>query len=351
MGKNVVLAVFTLQGGGAERVVLTLAKALVESGNRATVVIFKDHIDYDVPSGVDLVLFPYERFRVLPRALRFSWAARSFDKFISRHCGVPDLVLSNLVPVDRVLSNSHLPHVYHVLHSPLSDEIRHVLKNETNATLKRIYRFKPVIAVSKAVEKDYRQFIDQPLDSITIFNPILPKEIERLSTQPIEIDRPYIVHVGSFKKAKRHDLLLKAYSKTEKTHKLLLLGQGKLREEAERQVEKLNLSNDVIFLGFKANPYPYIKNAKLLVLSSEIEGLGMVLIEALQLGTPAISFDCDHGPREILPPTSLVPFGDTAGLARKIDEILTAPLPVKLSVPKHFLPDHVVKQYLALGRS
>lgn len=64
----------------------------------------------------------------------------------------------------------------------------------------------------------------------------------------------------------------------------------------------LNIEKDVIFLGFKDNPYKYINKSKIFAFTSLREGFPMVLLESLASGTPVISTDCKTGPREILAP-------------------------------------------------
>ena len=81
---------------------------------------------------------------------------------------------------------------------------------------------------------------------------------------------------------------------------MVILGEGKDKNTLQALIEKENLSEDVLLLGFKENPYPIFKNAKFLVLSSKFEGFPMVLLESLKLGTPVVSFDCTSGPNEII---------------------------------------------------
>ncbi|HFB83548.1 MAG TPA: glycosyltransferase, partial [Thermodesulfatator sp.] len=85
---------------------------------------------------------------------------------------------------------------------------------------------------------------------------------------------------------------------------------------------------DVSLVGFRANPYPFIARADLVALSSIREGLPTVLIEALALGTPVVSTDCPHGPREILAEGRygpLVPVGDATSLAQAMYQTLSSP--------------------------
>ena len=83
-------------------------------------------------------------------------------------------------------------------------------------------------------------------------------------------------------------------------YKLVFCGTGELEEEIKQKVEKLKLSEKVIFLGWQENVYKWMKNSKLLVCTSDNEGFPMNLIEAMACGTKIVSSNCKFGPNEIL---------------------------------------------------
>ena len=94
-------------------------------------------------------------------------------------------------------------------------------------------------------------------------------------------------------------------------------------------VDELGLTRDVDMPGFVDNPFAYMANASVFVLSSAWEGLPGVLIQALACGCPVVSTDCPSGPSEILEAGrygELVPVGDAAALAAAIARTLDAPL-------------------------
>ena len=130
----------------------------------------------------------------------------------------------------------------------------------------------------------------------------------------------------------------------------MLLGTGPLKEKAEAQVRELGLEDRVIFAGFHANPYPVIAQSKGMVLSSDYEGLGLVILEALALDRPVISTDCPSGPGEILPPQNLVPVGDVPALAKAMAAMDRDPAGFAAPLRSEFLPEHAVAAYLALAR-
>ena len=70
--------------------------------------------------------------------------------------------------------------------------------------------------------------------------------------------------------------------------KTIWIGDGELREEAERKIKELNLNNNVNLIGFKKNPYKYLAQSKTFLLTSDWEGFGLAAFEALALGVPAV---------------------------------------------------------------
>ena len=348
MKKTIVLAIFTLQGNGAERFALTLAKGLIDAGHEAHIVYFKNIIDLPIPEGVKLHFFDYQKYRVIPKFMRAGFAAKAFDNFILKNIGIPDLVLSNLFPVDFVLSKSQLPNVHLVIHNTTSLEYGERLEG-MRKELTKIYLAKPCVAVSKGVETDFIKVFGSESRITTIYNPINVDQVISTANEYVpEIEGPYIVNVGKFKQQKRHDILIKAYTKANLQEKLVLVGTGELLESSKKLVKSLGIEDKVIFTGFKKNPYPYIKHAKLMVVSSDFEGLGLVILEALALGTPVISTNCPSGPSEILRSDCLVELGESSALPDKISIALQQSDNDPITLDGKFLPDYAVSKYLDL---
>ncbi|AMD00104.1 N-acetylgalactosamine-N,N'-diacetylbacillosaminyl-diphospho-undecaprenol 4-alpha-N-acetylgalactosaminyltransferase [Halomonas chromatireducens] len=114
---------------------------------------------------------------------------------------------------------------------------------------------------------------------------------------------------------------------------------------------ELGLDNKVVMLGYRTNPYPFIQNAKALILTSDAEGLPRVLIEALLLHTPVISVDCPSGPREILTDSLadyLVDQDDEKGLAEAIARMDSSPVEVDERYYQQFLTENVLPKFEAL---
>lgn len=348
MKKKVVLAIFTLQGNGAERFALTLAKGINDAGHEAHIVYFKNIIDLPIPEGVQTHFFNYQKFRAIPKFMRAGIASKAFDKFVLKQIGTPDLVLSNLFPVDFILCRSQLPNVHMVIHNTTSQEYAGRLDNKTLAQLKNIYLSKPCVGVSQGVTDDFKKLFGSE-NITTIYNPIDLDSIHAAANEYVpEINGPYIVNVGKFKAQKRHDILIQAYAKANIREKLVLVGTGELMEQSKALVKSLNIEDKVIFAGFKKNPYPYIKHAKLMVVSSDFEGFSIAILESLALGKPVISTDCPSGPNEILLSSNLVPVQDFSAMAEKMGMAVKNEKDFYQKIDDKFLLHKAVNLYLNL---
>jgi glycosyltransferase involved in cell wall biosynthesis len=148
------------------------------------------------------------------------------------------------------------------------------------------------------------------------------------------IERPaetFIVSVARLDEGQKdHKTLLRAFAQVRaqrlSSADLVLIGEGRDEAALEQLAVELGIRTSVHFLGFCSNPFPYIRQAEMLVLSSRYEGFGMVLGEAMALGTPVISTDCPTGPRDLLEGGKaglLVPIGEVEEMARAIERLHT----------------------------
>lgn len=138
-----------------------------------------------------------------------------------------------------------------------------------------------------------------------------------------------ILAVGRLHEQKGFDLLLQAWKPIEKTYSdwsLRIVGEGPKRAELEAQIESQSLKR-VVLAGATNNVLDEYEAASIFVLSSRYEGFSLVLAEAMWCGTPCVSFDCPHGPAELLADDRgwLVPNGDIAELTAQIAYALSHP--------------------------
>lgn len=353
--KIVVLVINCLQGGGAERVVLTLGQGFYELGYEVHILRFKPLVEYDLGPNLNYHVLRFKPYKLIPGSERRDRIfARAVDKYVSQNIGQPDIVLSNLDRADSILSNSKLPNIFYVIHNTVSLLYKF---NKTSAADDRkskminIYSKHPCICVSKGAEKDFIKSFGDITPTIAIHNPIDRDGIKKQADAFVPDYQNYIIHVGSFKDAKRHDLLVKAYAQTDQSMPLLLLGQGKHKSETEQLVKELNLEEKVVFLGFCENPFPYIKNAQFKILTSDWEGFALVIAEALVLGTPVISTNCPSGPSELLPENNLMPMGDIDAIAEKMRQAMNNPQKFHAPFDEKLLPAQIATEYVGFAHS
>jgi glycosyltransferase involved in cell wall biosynthesis len=220
-------------------------------------------------------------------------------------------------------------------------------------SLQKIYNGLNIITVSDGIKDDLLTIIEIKPQSIqTIHNPIDREHITRLALEPNPVQEDdYIIHVGRFDPAKRHDILLKAFALSNLNTKLVLVGDGSERDKIIAWIDTFGLHDKVIMCGFIQNPYPIIKNAKLLLLSSVHEGFGVVIVEALMLGTPVVSTDCKSGPNEIMTGSLaayLVSVNDVEKLSETLQRIYHNPYVIPNTLMDQFLPATIVRSYMDL---
>ncbi len=166
--------------------------------------------------------------------------------------------------------------------------------------------FDSIYCVSKQASESFKEKIGRKEGVFVLYNPVNEKKVRELSVSKCEVqfnsNTFNIISVGRFTHEKGFDRLLLIHKKLILNgffHHLYILGEGKDRKFLEQIIEQNNLCNTVTLLGFSPNPYNYMKQADLLVCSSRAEGYSLVVAEALVLGIPVISTDC-NGPCELL---------------------------------------------------
>jgi len=194
-----------------------------------------------------------------------------------------------------------------------------------------------IVTVSKGVADSVSRELDIPKEKVTtIYNPVVSPEIDKLKTQnpehPWFADNgpPIILGCGGLTSRKGFPVLIRAFARVSEQRqcRLVILGDGELREQIEQLVSELSLQEKVALPGWSDNPYSAMSRASLFVLSSHYEGLPGALIQSLACGCPCVSTDCPSGPAEILQDGEigpLVPVGDHIALADAMAHTLDNP--------------------------
>ena len=168
-------------------------------------------------------------------------------------------------------------------------------------------KFDNVVCVSRDVERSFKSIYGNEFDTEVIYNVIDDFSIKEKANENVEgysFDKkiPTIVSVGRLSPEKRFDRLIKAHKTLLDegfSNKLLIIGEGDEREKLEQLIKTSDLQDTVTLAGFRSNPYPYIKNADLLVCSSDYEGFSSFVAEGLILGKAIVTTNCG-GMEELL---------------------------------------------------
>jgi len=284
MKKNILLFLKNLKGRGVSKVYLNLAKALVLNGYTTYIVIRENIIDFDT-DGLNIIIFENN-------------ITQNIDNFILEKN--IEFIISNNVKLLENIKNLPQDKIYYSVHMLWGERIFKNLRFKKLWELKKEYKNKNVIAISEAVKNDLLKKIKiKPKRIEIIYDMFDFDDIQNKSTEFVPNENNYILNIGAFSKEKNHKLLLEVYKNLNTNMDLVLIGKGKLENKIKNYAKKLGIETKVKFLGFQKNPYPYIKNAKLMLLTSKDEGLPGTAIESLYLNTPVVSSD-SKGIRDIL---------------------------------------------------
>lgn len=333
------LAIFlpSLAGGGAERMMLNLARGAVEAGVTVDLVVasgdgpFRDL----VPAEVELIDLASGRIlSALPGLVRYLRRRRPQALLAAMdHANMVALWARALARVPTQVCVS--------VRSTLSQEAENApsLGGRWMPHLARIFypAARAVIAVSQGVADDLAMLIGPGRARLVVIpNPVVTPDLLRLAGDAPDHpwlgpgQPPVILAAGRLAPQKDYPTLIRAFAALVEGRdlRMVILGEGPERPALEALVGDLGLAGRVDLPGFRENPFAYMARARLFVLSSAWEGLPGVLIQAMACGTPVVSTDCPSGPREILEDGRLgplVPVGDVTALAEALARTLDRP--------------------------
>lgn len=361
---RILMIIDGLPGGGAEKTVLTLSRGLVEMGHQVSLFSLRKVCDYTVPEGIDYQVVQDHCKKPWRKLTELCRRARLLDEAVKKaeEKGKFDIVFSHLHKTDRIVAHTRaLDHskVWYCVHGMFSFSY---LRNRQGlsrwfkrAKIRRVYENGQVVAVSNAVLHDLTHNLGIHFKrQAVIHNPFDIDSIQQLAAEPFELQgQEYIIHVGRFHEHKRHDRLLRAFAKTGIPAQLVMMGNGtqKQIEQLQDLAADLGIADKVQFRAFVPNPYPWIKHARQLVLSSDCEGFGNVLVEAIICQTPAVSTRCPGGPSEIL--TGELARGlsemNDEGLAKTMLEVWQHPPAIDNTTISTYGIEAICRQYSALA--
>ncbi len=210
---------------------------------------------------------------------------------------------------------------------------RWILKQLVRAVM---WRADALTCVSQDMVEQYRAVFDDPRH-VAVYN-IVDDRQSRLRMME-RVDHPWLVRkegpvvvaAGRLASWKGFADLIRAMALlvVKMPARLLILGDGPLRPSLQALVGELGLEDSVHLCGYVDNPLKYFARADVFALSSHVEGLPNVLVEAMMCGCTPVSTDCPTGPREVLADGAfgyLVPVGNPPAMAAGIAQALVHPI-------------------------
>ena len=317
-----------LSGGGAERVMVTLMNSFIEQNHQVRVV-YTESIEepvYQLDNRIEQVYMqmecPMKSSSIPTKIFKRIWkypAIRKQAKLFK-----PDFVISFL----KAQNND-------VLAALLGTRIPVIIGDHTNVDRKYPWRtsflstilYPSAAGVTMLTMRDYNRWKNKYKHVYYVPNPCYIKQKNK-----DVIRKKIVLGVGRVNQwgIKGFDNLIKAWSKIYDKHpdwKCQIAGaySDNVLSNIRNEVGDKAFSN-VEFIGFRSDIHDYMESCEVFCLSSRIEGMPMVLLEALNLGCACVAFDCVTGPAEMIEDGItglLVKNQDVNELAIKLDKIIT----------------------------
>lgn len=337
---KIVVCIWSFFGGGAERVAVLLANALVERG-MAVKLYYARHEGPNLAllgPGVDLVCAPLGGPGAYLQGLR---------RLIAEWR--PDVIQTHQTTRNALALLAHLSvlgrarrAIVAIEHGEMQQTVHHNrgLGLKVFFALTRVLY--PLADCIISVSENVRQSVAAHLAPLTAHHRVMDNPVIFPGMKPLKAlapghpwledaaGIPTLVSLGRLEPQKNYALLIEAFAllRKKRTCRLIIFGEGSLRASLEAQITEAGLGSDVDLPGYTTNPFAVLRAADLFVLSSHWEGLPTVAIEALACGTRVVSTENSTGVRQIVATPEageLVPCNDVLALSAAMGRVLNVP--------------------------
>ncbi|PWH82398.1 glycosyltransferase [Algibacter marinivivus] len=309
---NLGILIYSLSGGGAERVVSHLLAYCNDKNISVHLILMSPSIKYEIPKNIKIHYIEKSNPKEsgIIKTLKIPFLAYKYSKLIKK------------LEITHSLSFLTRPSFINVISSKITSYKFKVITNErafpslqygykdfqsyfNKKMIKLLYKQSDiVISNSYGNATDLIDNFKVPSDKMkVIHNPIDLEKISKIDPQNNYFDKQRfnIITLGRLDIGKNHTMLIDAISKLNNPKLLLyIFGVGNMKATLEAQIKALKLEDQVILAGFDPNPYKYLKKADLFIFGSNHEGFPNVLLEAMSCGLPILTTNCKSGPSEIM---------------------------------------------------
>ncbi|MGP1993433.1 glycosyltransferase [Zobellia laminariae] len=326
--KKIAFVIYSLESGGAERVVTELANTLILDYDITIITLVKTTPFYKLNPKVSL-LFCSENLK------NDTTLVKSISDGVNRVRTLYKILKKNNIQL--VISFMTSSNIYSIWAAKLSG-IPCIVSERANHEIFKLpkpleiirdlsYKFSDFLVVQTEANK---AFYSRKLTSskiIVIPNPIAESLSNKRNNEFYNTKENIILNVGSFKKGKAQELLIRAFANIENdSWQVIFVGDGPTKQENINLTKKLDIEKKIHFVGKKHEIDVYYNRARLFVFTSEHEGFPNALLEALYFGIPTISTNCKHGPADLITDKEngfLIPVGNQDILEKRMIQLMT----------------------------
>lgn len=357
--KSILFLVNSLGGGGAERVCANLAAEYSRMGYRIDFITLYDRPSYKLDFNYGhLCLHISEGANQIKRFCQIVRAVQKVNEWIEDRevqNGAYSLISSHLQMsqlLTRVCSISKRAiYVMHGAQWPYDPHRSPIYKIYLHA----VYGRASISCVSQGLKSELVNDYGFNPDSVSVvYNPIPTPKVDE-SFNP-GIDGQYFCIVGRLNRLKRVDRAIEIMNDPSmERFKLVVIGDGELRQQLENQVDKLRLGDRVFFVGHQSDPYSWMYRSSGLISTSDSEAFPCTPVEALLLNVPVVLSDCKFGPNEILTNGLsrylIRQIDDLAAYREALHEIALGQYPFNDFDPMKTNPKMICEKYLTISNT
>ncbi len=296
--KKICLIVDSLSDGGAERVAALLSLELGKFDYQVSIICLRDEIQYFFQGELYNLGLNDSKIKIIKQVSKFLKFKNAYNN-----------TNADIYVDFRIRNRSLLERLFHTFVFDLSKMIFTIHSFEVFYHIPKSKWFyaqynkaHAIVGVSDAIVQKMQMLF--PFKNLYYISNFSQSETSITYSSTLDINMPFILAVGRLNNStKQFDQLIDAYLQTnffKAQFPLYIIGEGQDRGVLETQITHRELGDYVHLLGYKSEVKHYMKLAKIVVMSSVVEGFPMVLLEALTVGTPVVSFDCPSGPSELI---------------------------------------------------
>lgn len=304
--KKIYFVLPSLNFGGGERVIVNIANNMDFEKYKVKIISLRNGNDLDSSINEKIEVIKFNKSRVVVGIM-------DLMKYLKKD--IPDIIFSGAGDINIILGV--LKNITFLKHIKTMGRERGVISrifenkkfNLKNSVIKFLYRYSLrnldiLIVQSKAMKDEFEKYIEIEKSKLKIFyNPIDFNLIENKLKEKVNNDGSKInlLSVGRLEDIKNHLKMLEIFQYLDQEKYMLnIVGNGKNYKKIKNKIKELNLEKNIKLLGFNDNPYKYMSNSDILLITSDREALPNVVLEANACGCYVLALDCPGGMKEII---------------------------------------------------